>query len=471
MIILVLVYLLSHLFFLQPFPVFYDSFEYVQLAEKLNLSNFRQTIASSHQPIHTFYFLTITFLKTLLPFFSTEKILVSIPFLFGLLTLIFWYLFLKNFLDSQKAFFASLSLLLFPYFFLTNTNILYESELLFFQVISLFYYAKALQSPQKQRLFLFLSSLFFSFSLLVFPGSLFWLPLFFWLTQQIASKSKKIFFFFSLQALFFTFTLDFLLLSSPQTFILKYQPHLSDFTSSNQGILVFGYRLLRNIFLQTLIILSPLGLLLLTISLASLLRQKKLNVFTFVSWFFPAFCLMQFWHSGLWGRLSLTLVLPASFFFSQTFTTPFTKILSSISLLLFLLPQTFSQTKTPPIYRYFNLIKDIPNPAIITSDPNRFLYQKNNLPVFVFGPDCNLASAEEFIKSNLQKGNTVLIDSSGINYPRLQFDGHFYHPLSLHPRLPPCSQPLLQKFNQEIFKKDPSFPQIYFSKLIPKNCP
>ena len=106
-----------------------------------------------------------------------------------------------------------------------------------------------------------------------------------------------------------------------------------------------------------------------------------------------------------------------------------------------------------------------PNVAILTSDANRFLYQKNQLPIFVFSPGNDLAEAEKFINENLDQGKTVLIDSAGLNYPYFQFDGDFYHLLSRHPKSPPHCQPLLEKFNLEPFKTDSKNKEIYFEKI------
>jgi len=106
-----------------------------------------------------------------------------------------------------------------------------------------------------------------------------------------------------------------------------------------------------------------------------------------------------------------------------------------------------------------------PNVAILTSDSNRFLYQKYELPIFVFSPGNDLPEAEKFINENLKQGKTVLIDSAGLNYPYFQFDGDSYHLLSRHPQSIPHCQSLLEKFQTETFKSDPKNKEIYFEKI------
>ena len=133
-IVLSILYFLTRLPFVRSYPAYYDSFEYLKVAEAINFSNFNQIIVSSHQPIHTFYFLTILIFKQIFFFLSSETILVLISLIFGFLTIIFFFLFAKEYLDRKKALFASSLLLLFPIFLLlipiscTNQNF-YSSKL------------------------------------------------------------------------------------------------------------------------------------------------------------------------------------------------------------------------------------------------------------------------------------------------------------------------------------------------------
>lgn len=466
-ILLSISYFLSRLPFLRAYPVYYDSFEYARVAETINFSNFTQTITSSHQPIHTFYFLTILIFKQIFFFLSAEKVLVLISLVFGYLTVVFFFLFVKEYLDDKKAFFASLLLLLFPYFFIANTNILYESELLFFQIISLYFFFTGLKKENIRRVLL--AGIFWSISISIFTGSLLILPAF----VVLCLKTKKKFALLSLvliSSFLIAVLLDVLILKSPALIVEKYQLHFGDLVSTQGGLAIFLFRILRNIVLESSAILSlPAAILIAAALLIAIFNPPSstttFNLLSSIVWFGPPIILMQFWHAGLFGRLAIFLVFPASLLLTESLTKNWQKIFLLFTFLVFLVPLLIAQTKNPPIYRFYDLIKNVPNVAILTSDANRFLYQKNQLPIFVFSPGNDLAEAEKFINENLDQGKTVLIDSAGLNYPYFQFDGDFYHLLSRHPQSPPHTKPLLKKFQTEMFKTDPKNKEIYFKKI------
>jgi len=463
-ILLSISYFLSRLPFLRAYPVYYDSFEYARVAETINFSNFTQTITSSHQPIHTFYFLTILIFKQIFFFLSAEKVLVLISLVFGYLTVVFFFLFVKEYLDDKKAFFASLLLLLFPYFFVANTNILYESELLFFQIAALYFFFTGLKKENIRRVLL--AGIFWSISISIFTGSLIIFPVF----AALYLKIKKKLSFLSLAlilipALLTPLFLDILIFKSPAIIASKYQLHFSDLVSTGGGLFVFGYRILRNIVLESSTILSPAGIIVLAIIIVIYSLTTHYSLLTTLLWFLPPLFLMQFWHAGLFGRLAIFLVFPASLLLTESLTKNWQKIFLLFTFLVFLVPLLIAQTKNPPIYRFYDLIKNVPNVAILTSDSNRFLYQKYELPIFVFSPGNDLPEAEKFINENLKQGKTVLIDSAGLNYPYFQFDGDSYHLLSRHPQSIPHCQSLLEKFQTETFKSDPKNKEIYFEKI------
>lgn len=437
--LLSILYFFSRLPFLRPYPVYYDSFEYSRIAEAINFSNLAQVITSSHQPIHTFYFLTILFFKQIFFFLSAEKVLVLISLVFGYLTVVFFFLFVKEYLDDKKAFFASLLLLLFPYFFIANTNILYESELLFFQIISLYFFFTGLKKENIRRVLL--AGILWSISISIFTGSLLILPAF----VVLCLKTKKKFALLSLvliSSFLIAVLLDVLILKSPALIVEKYQLHFSDLVSTGGGLFVFGYRILRNIVLESSTILSPAGIIVLAIIIVIYSLTTHYSLLTTLLWFLPPLFLMQFWHAGLFGRLAIFLVFPASLLLTESLTKNWQKIFLLFTFLVFLVPLLIAQTKNPPIYRFYDLIKNVPNVAILTSDSNRFLYQKYELPIFVFSPGNDLPEAEKFINENLKQGKTVLIDSAGLNYPYFQFDGDSYHLLSRHPQSIPHCQSL-----------------------------
>ena len=293
-------------------------------------------------------------------------------------------------------------------------------------------------------------------------------------------------------------SLDLLFLKDLSIILTKYQPHLSDIVSLQGGILVFSFRILRNIFLQSSAILSlPTTIILILLLFVSTLHHlSSRSTFCRLSsivWLIPPFFLMQFWHSGLYGRLGLFIIFPVSLLLAENLTKIWQKYLTCLAevslaslrsgptgrrrwvfliLLVFLVLQFLSQHQTPPIYRFYSLIENEPKEkiAIITSDSNRFLYQKNNLTTLVVNPGIPYEIVEKFIYENQKSKRLVLIDSQAITAPYYQFDGDYYQLLSRNKKGIPALQSLLKKFKLEPFKTDPRNKNIFFKKIyFPKS--
>lgn len=496
MFFLTIFYFLTRLPFLRTYPVYYDSFEYAQIAEKINFFNFSQIISFSHQPIHTFYFLTILFFKKIFFFLPTNMVLVLISLIFGYLATLIWYLFVKRYLGSkQKALFVSFLILIFPYFFRANTNILYESELLFLQIVSLYFFLWGLKENQFFKIIL--AGIFWGFSISLFTGSLIIFPVFLLfypplkrtLSRSASWRMKRLkvslgglspfsLFLLILLSLLVPLLIDLLILKHPEPLLTKYQLHLGDLVSPQGGSWIFLFRILRNIAIQGAAVLSLPAFALLALSLISLIIPQipllsrfspstHLPLLTLTSWLLPPLVLMQFWHSGLYGRLGLFLVFPASLFLAENLTKNWQRNLVLLVLLVPLVPQLLSQKQTPPIYRFYSLIENGPKDeiAIITSDSNRFLYQKNNLTTLVVGPGTTLEVVEKFISNNKKLGKMTLIDSQAILSPYFQFDGDSYHLLSKNKKDQPYLKSLKEKISTEVFLSDPKHPKIYFLKI------
>lgn len=128
-----------------------------------------------------------------------------------------------------------------------------------------------------------------------------------------------------------------------------------------------------------------------------------------------------------------------------------------------------AQKTVAPIYQYFNLYKNNAKEysvAVVTSDYNRFLYQQNNVPVYVInGSVGNLEKTIEFIDQNLKSGNNVVIDSAAISFPYYQYDGEFYHPLSKQAQGSSIAQNILKIYQTSLWAEDSINKSVFFLKL------
>lgn len=470
MLLLSILYFFTRIFFLRNYPAFYDSFEYLRLAQKIEFNNLVKIITDSHQPIHTFYFLTVLAFKKILFFLSANSVLVGISFIFGYLTIVSWYLLVREVLNKKYAFISSLFVLIFPYFLVVNTNILYESELLFFQILSIFLFTKGLKKYNRKNIFL--AGISYGLAQLIFIGNLFLLPIF--LIIFITNKNRLWFFLiiFLIGSLIITLFIDYLILGIP-LLITKYHSHLLDIVSTNQGLLITTLRILRNILFQSVAILALSGFLFLLMAIILGLFKNKQQLSIYLLWLLPVIVLMQYWHAGFFGRLSIFLVFPSSLIMAKFLNNKKVVLIALFFISLTTLYYAFKQKELPAIYVYFNLLRDFKkdNLAILTSDYNRFIFQENNYSLFIFnGLGQNQSDAERFILRNLNRKKRVIIDSAALEFPYYQFDGNFYHILSLRKVETTLAKSVLKKFEYKPFRADNKNKRIFFLEIIkPKN--
>lgn len=461
MFIIGLLYFTTRLPFLRNSPIFYDSFEYLRLAERLTLSNFSEILRSTHQPVHTFYFVTILIFKKFFFFLSPQDILLIISLVFGYLSVLVWYLFVEEVLNEKVALYSSLLVLVFPYFFVANTNILYESELIFFQILSLYFFVK------KRYIF---ASAAFAVGQLIFIGNIIVLPVFFLLLFRDRKKKFRSFILFLFCSLIIYLIVDFLFLKTPEMFLGKYGYHIFNFTSTKEGLILTIARAARNIITQTIAILSVSGTIFLLLAIINGLIMKNRKTMFYALWIIPLFFIMQYWPVGLYGRLALFIIFPSSLILVMTFLK---RKIVLIIIPFFITLTTFhyalQQKYTPPLYQYYSFVKELKknnNFVFITSDFNRFLYEKNNIPIFIFnGVDQNIPQAKQFILENLKKGKRVIIDSAGLRFPFYQFDGSFYHILSLGKLGESQAKHVLEKFDFKPLMIDQNNKDLFFLEI------
>jgi len=469
--LLSLLYFATRLPFIRTYPVFYDSFEYVRIIEKLNWNNITPVISSAHQTIHTFYFITCLVFKSIFFRASTELSMLLISLLFGYATCIVWYLLIKKIINKEVALFSTIILILFPYFFIANTNILYEAELIFFQILS--FYLLYIGVERKKYATIIISGIMLGFAHLIFVGTLIVLPLYFYLL--LLKYRKKRFNFILYSALYlggFSISgviLDLLILQSIPTLIAKYISHMGDIVSYNQGLFVFIARIVRNCFIQTSAILSYGGAALLFVSIIIILalsKKKRLMFAAITVVFIPFIVLMQYWYGGFFGRLAIGIIFPAAFIIATTFSQTRVQIIKIIILLLFFIWIPWRQLDPPPLYTSYYMIWNEKSIFVITSDYNRFLYEKNAVPHFTIKGDTAREEIKKYIDLNL-KNKTVLIDSSALRYPYFQYDGSGYNVMSVRSDGTPLIGSLLDSYTYKEFKKEP-FSDVFFLRILSK---
>jgi hypothetical protein len=304
----------------------------------------------------------------------------------------------------------------------------------------------------------------FGMSVSVFIGTIFFLPVI--VLPLVFKRHYFRLILFTTLSLTAPFLLDLALLKDFSFVAEKYSSHLSDVVSTKGGLLILTGRMIRNFVIQLSSILSWPGLVFFFISLVSSCLSAIRKNLVFVFWLIPIFILTQYWHAGLFGRLSLTIIFPASALISLILKKKALTIIFLSALILTVLPYGLKQKEIPPIYRYYQLIKNVPNPAVVTSDYNRFVYQINNMNIFFLNSNHeDVNQIREFINKNLKEKRKVLIDSSALRYPYYQYDGDFFHILSQKKVNETLMSEALKNYHYQKYLVDDTDYHIYFLEV------
>lgn len=429
---LILYYLVTRSLFLQVRPVYYDSFEYVRLIESMSKLGIVEAIRNSHQPVHTLYLWIAGGVNQLIGL-SPQLSLSTLSLVAGLGVVIFWVLLVKELTNSWKVgYCAGLVLCMVPGFFVTNTNILYESLLLMAQVMSLWSLIKYLKTCKLA--WLILGAVLLGISQLVFIGSLFLLiPIatIFWIMKDKMSWGRLVL--FGVVFVMIAGTVDVYVLGAGGI-IEKYLSHTGDLVSGSGGGLILLGRVVRNIGYIIWQLLGPVMTLLVIIILifdrAKLARLRLM----LIGLALPAFLMMQYWHAGYYGRLGMLVILPASLMVGIALSKRlFWIIYLGMAMTFQLIMLGIKQQSTPYVLSLKQWVEERvvieSDWKFVTSDNTRMAFENSGIEPFVIrDPEREIQDLSEYIKSSPEQ--RVYIDRSALSYPYWQPDGWEDHLLS-----------------------------------------
>jgi len=428
-------YIVSRLFFLSKYPLFYDSPEY--LRESLS-SNFFSSLQKSHESIHPVYLFLTQLFQKIIPGQNAWN-LSFISGLFGLGSFILFFLLVKKLFNKKTALYSLVPLVFFKHTWLIETNVLYESInhfLLIGGVLTFLYFL------ENKKIYLFIASvLFWSLVILNFPGIVIWfISLFALISLKKRFNKKNIVYlviglFVSLIIGLFVnkILLDMSGLQGFSRLDTLYKDYginilLKDFNFINI------IRMLRNSFLILVNGYSYASLVSIFIFIYLILKEKNKKLTMFLIFFLVPFILSgKFWYGGLYGRYSSFV----AYFLAITFSFVYLLFKRIYFVLLFILIVSFTPTlisyqKVPVFSVQESLVKKInikDEDIVILSD-----YQRPQLEIknsYFLLPDQNKnKEIEILITDKLLGNNRVFITKQAINYPYWQYDGQEIHIVS-----------------------------------------
>src|SRR3989344_5162899 len=188
--ILLCVFILSRLIFINYLPVFFDAPEYL---DRLSNPDYFNAIISGHLPLHIGYILLYWPIFHFAIFFGISPSLTIIlaQIVFSTIGIYCFYRFTEIITNNKIALLGTLIAILTPLYWIMNVSIMTESTYINFFLISIFFLAKYGKEEEHSRITLFAGCIFFSLSFLTHPLVILWLP--FLISVIYFFKKEKIF--------------------------------------------------------------------------------------------------------------------------------------------------------------------------------------------------------------------------------------------------------------------------------------
>lgn len=436
--ILLCIFILSRLIFINPLPIFFDSPEYL---ERFSNPNYFQAIASGHTPFHSGY------IMLLWPIFQAAAFLginssVAVIFaqiIISTIGIYCFYQFLAIAINKKISLIATIIASLTPLYWITNISIMMESVYINFFLMSLFLFAKYGKSSTHSRLFLFYGSVCFGFAFLTHPLIILWLP-FLLFTVYLYGKEKifialltlsiAISAFGLLNSIFISKSLQISLASGVHKYLLD---KLGEHVQIKADALSL-FIIVRNTIIPLLRNNTILVVIISLLSLVLLLRRNKRIFILGILWIAPAFISNQWWDSLFFGRHSAISGFGFAFI-AATFLKK-RKILTFIFLAYILIVSlpALSLLKQPiPYLEEQKFVKSLPKGLLIESHFARPQVEGHysGKTLFVNEPGWNKKELEKIIDTYLITKQPVFITSQALTDPYGLYSGPFLHPLSL----------------------------------------
>lgn len=422
-IILTLVYLFTRVPFLVFRPVYYDSFEYVDRIRDASWNTLVPIIRGSHPPVHTLY-IGLAGAVRIITHLPAAQVYTLLSVFFGFFAVFLWYNVLFRFLrNSRDAFWGTLMFTLFPGFWRTSTNILYEPLLLAFQAGAM---AATLTFFKTNRTrYMVAATLCFTAAQLTFIGNIFSvLPIMVLATLYKPKQTKWVIFWLT-TSIATALVIDRMILGSWSALIQNYVTHAGDTISPTGGILVIFGRILRNIIFLTSKLTHPLAASIAIIALLYLRREKRM-VWVTLAFLAISFAQMQYWHAGYYGRIGILVLFPLSLVLGKFLgKRPLFGIGLCIVLAINILILGTNQRKIPYITALARWTQ-APHTLFVTGDNTRFAFAPGTNVFIVRDPQNDIPKLTKAVETN----ERIFLDKSVLTYPYNQPDGWEYQLVS-----------------------------------------
>lgn len=438
-VLIVFLLFVSRFLFLSPIASFFDGPEYVRLIENPNLL---YALTNGHEPIHPGYILPswiFYHMFKFMPNLSALYVAEIVSAVFSVLGLFVFYLIVKELFDKAIAIRALTIAGLLPVLWLAGINVLTDTTYIFFFLLSLFSIILYIRESQKKWLVLGILAL--AYSVFTHTQVILWTPVFFAFIFSSKNKwpaTRKVILFMSSGILLGIFLLLLLLYFIGNSFVQGFGAlfiHGQDVVLSGNVMLElaqfarnFSITILRNNS-SFIIAAAVTGLIVLWKSRFK--KHGKRNLAICVLWFLPMLLTSQYWHIGLFGRVSVMASFPIAILAAQI-KSKVVFVLLVLSLIFISVPLVISNRNAHIQGKLEKLYNLLPTKSLlISSNLIRPQVTFSGETYFINEPGQDIKFIEVRIDTALKHDRGVYIDSQALYNPYYSYDGNRLHILSL----------------------------------------
>lgn len=435
---LLCLFVFSRLLFINSFPVFFDSPEYLS---RFSNQNFIQAIVSGHIPFHSGYILLLW------PIFQISHLLAFDPptsiifgqIIFSAIAVYCFYRFVKMIVNKKVALIAAVICSLTPIYWIMNESIMTESTYINYFLISVFFISSYLHNKSPSKLTFTIGFFLLGLAILTNQLVIFWTPL----ILSIAYYLKKEKILLIAVSIIIVVTLVCLVDSS----LIAYSQHLSlqsgiyqylfgvDIKiANNSSLLILILRFFRNLFIPIFSNNTAIILILSIVSLIKLFKKHKKLLVVLFFWILPTIYSNQWFDPLLFGRHGT--ISGFGFALLAAMLLEKRKILSYfvITYLLVVSIPALSLLKQPiPYLETSKFVEALPKGLLIESHFARPQIERHfsGETIYVNQPGWSKEKLKQTIDNYLNQNKPIFITSQALSEPYGTYSGPYLYPLSL----------------------------------------
>lgn len=436
--ILLCLFIISRIIFINPLPVFFDSPEYLM---RFSNPNYFQAIISGHIPFHAGYIILFW------PIFHASKLfginpsftIIFAQIIFSAIAIYCLYRFIGMITNDRIAVISTAISSLVPLYWIMNVSIMTESTYINSFLISLFFLSAYAKNKLKSNSYLIFGCALLSLSLLTNLLVILWIPfllsiIYFLKKERFIAILLSVISAIFLAVLVNSFFISYAFHTSFQNGIHQYlfgeDIKIAPSISSITAIL----RFVRNAFVPILQNNTSIVVILSIISFLKLFKKNKKLFIIVLLWILPTVITNQWFDPLLFGRHGTISGFGFAFLAAILLEKKKIIFLITATYILIVSIPALSLLKQPiPYLEMSNYVKTLPKGLLIETHFARPQIEGNysGKIIFINQPGWNPAVLGATIDKYLNENEPIFVTSQALTDPYGIYSGPYLYPLSL----------------------------------------